>query len=91
MAYLTALHFENGTWDVFVTEGLVRGVLNRSRVEEDVLGRQLPPYRTLEGLPLVKPSETIRLANELKGLSRSKRQEVFRQWSSGTMKTTIEF
>jgi hypothetical protein len=91
MAYLTALHFENGTWDVFVTEGLTRGVLNQSRVEQDVLGRVLPPYKTMEGLPLVKPSEATRLANELRGLSRGKRQDVFRQWSSGAMKTTIEF
>jgi hypothetical protein len=90
MAYLAALHFENGTWDVFVTEGLIRGVLNRLPIEQDVLGRRLPTYKTIEGLPLVKPSEATRLANELKGLSREKRRDVFRQWSSGAARTMIE-
>ncbi len=90
MANLTALHFENGTWDVFVTEGVVHGVLDRSMVANDVLGRKLPQYERLEALTLVKQSQAVRLANHLKGLSRDRRQQIFRDWSAGAQTLSMD-
>ncbi|MES2754607.1 MAG: hypothetical protein V4659_08080 [Pseudomonadota bacterium] len=86
---MAALHFENGTWDVFVTEGLIRGVLNRTFVETDILGRKLPTFTQLQAVKLAKPSEAIRLANHLKGLSLQRRQQVYEEWSRGASQTWI--
>lgn len=77
MAHLLALHFENGDWDVFVVEGLVRGVLDRKPVEEDVTGRRLPAAVRAESLNIVKSSERLRLANELRGFSKERRQQFY--------------
>ena len=90
MAHLTALHFENGNWDVFVTEGLVRGVLNRATIKEDVLGRKLPAYERLDALPIVKPSEAVRFANHLKGLPKARRQALFTEWSKAGTRISME-
>ena len=64
-----------------MTEGLTRGVLNQSKVQNDVLGRKLPAYERLVALPFVKPSEAVCFANHLKGLPKERRQTLFSEWS----------
>lgn len=83
MPQLAALYDEKGDWDVFVVEGLERGVLDPKRNTIDLLGRSLPDWvgaRTLNG---VKPSEGLRLALELKGRSKEKRQNFFEEQAQG--------
>ena len=84
MPQLAALYDENGDWDVYVVEGLQHGVLNPKRNTEDVLGRSLPEWAGARIISGVKPSEAQRLARELKGFSKERRQTFFEQQSQGT-------
>jgi len=79
MAQLAALYDEKGEWDVFVVEGLHRGVLDRVKNKTDVLGRALPDWTGARAQNCIKPSDAVRVANHLKGLSKDRRKRVFEE------------
>ena len=83
MPQLAALYDNSGDWDVFVVEGLERGVLSRTRNTADVLGRKLPLWTGARVLNGIKPSESVRLAQELKGFSKHQRHAFFEQQAIG--------
>ncbi len=83
MPQLVALYDAKGDWDVFVVEGLQQGVLNPVRQAVDVLGRRLPDWVGARSLGGIKPSETDRLARELKGLSMAERRSLCEEQSQG--------
>ena len=79
MPQLAALYDSAGDWDVCVVEGLERGVLNPIKNTADVLGRKLPTWAGARVLGGIKPSESVRLANELGGLLKTQHQAFFEQ------------
>lgn len=82
MAQLAALHFDSGDWDVFVVEGLVRGVLDRKKATKDVLDRPLPDWISAVAIYSVKHNQRVRLANQLKGYSKQRRQKFYLEWDA---------
>ena len=83
MPQLAALYDEKGDWDVYVVEGLAQGALDPIKNTWDVLGGSLPDWTGARTVSGIKPSEAQRLANELKGLSKERRQAFFEEHSQG--------
>ena len=83
MPQLAALYDQEGEWDVYVVEGLVRGVLEPTRNTFDVLGDPLPDWAGARTINEIKPTDTQRLARQLKGLSRERRRAFFDERAQG--------
>jgi type IV secretory pathway protease TraF len=79
MAQLAALYDEKNDWDVFVVEGLHRGVLNPTKNRTDVLGRTLPRWAGARVLNSIKASDAVKLAKHLIGLPKERRQSLFEE------------
>ncbi len=83
MPLLAALYDENGDWDVFVVDGLQKGVLDPVRTQVDVLGRPLPDWVGSTIVRGIKSTESRRLAHELKGFSKERRRRFFEAQAQG--------
>ena len=83
MPLLAALYDEKGDWDVYVVDGLQKGVLNPAKCTTDVLGRPLPDWAGSRIIRGIRPSESRRLAQELKGFSKERRWRYFEDQAEG--------
>lgn len=76
MAFLVAFGLPGGEWEVVVMDRFHPASLGEAR---DVLGRRLPKWKRLEAREGVRKADTLRLANQLKGMKAADRYALFRR------------